>query len=76
MTIMFSGTVGQVKEAFGTEIHTLEVNGQRHIANMTDPSIPAGLVGSGAGAGARRGFSSSRHYQGTTSLACAFAAFS
>lgn len=43
MTITFSGTAGQVKEAFGTEIHTLEVKGQRHIANMRDPSIPAAL---------------------------------
>jgi subtilase family serine protease len=44
MTITFSGTAGQVKEAFGTEIHTLEVKGQRHIANMSDPSIPVALA--------------------------------
>lgn len=44
MTITFSGTAGQVKEAFGTEIHTLEVRGQRHIANVSDPSVPAALA--------------------------------
>jgi subtilase family serine protease len=49
ITILFSGTAGQVKEAFGTEIHTLEVNGERHIANMSDPSIPAALAAAVAG---------------------------
>jgi subtilase family serine protease len=44
MTILFSGTAGQVKQAFGTEIHMLEVDGQRHIANMSDPSVPAALA--------------------------------
>lgn len=44
MTISFSGTAAQVKEAFGTEIHYLNVRGVRHIANMSDPSIPAALA--------------------------------
>ncbi|MGO9945576.1 MAG: protease pro-enzyme activation domain-containing protein [Steroidobacteraceae bacterium] len=44
MTIDFSGTAGQVREVFGTEIHALEVKGQRHIANVRDPSIPAALA--------------------------------
>jgi subtilase family serine protease len=44
MTILFSGTAGQVKQAFGTEIHALEVNGHQHIANISDPSIPAALA--------------------------------
>jgi len=43
MVIDFSGTAGQVREAFRTEIHALEVNGARHIANMSDPQIPAAL---------------------------------
>jgi subtilase family serine protease len=42
--IDFSGTAGQVREAFHTEIHYLEVNGTRHIANISDPKIPAGLA--------------------------------
>jgi uncharacterized membrane protein len=44
MVIDFSGTAGQVREAFRTEIHNLEVNGQKHIANMTNPRIPAALA--------------------------------
>jgi|HubBroStandDraft_1064217.scaffolds.fasta_scaffold02173_7 subtilase family serine protease len=44
MTIDFSGTAGQVREAFGTAIHALDVKGERHIANMRDPSIPAALA--------------------------------
>ena len=43
MLIDFSGTAGQVREAFRTEIHHLEVNGVEHIANMSDPQIPAAL---------------------------------
>jgi subtilase family serine protease len=42
--IDFSGTAGQVREAFHTEIHELEVKGVRHIANMSDPQIPAALA--------------------------------
>jgi subtilase family serine protease len=44
MMIDFSGTAWQVREAFRTEIHNLEVNGVPHIANMSDPQIPASLA--------------------------------
>ncbi len=44
MMIEFTGTAGQVKEAFQTEIHSLDVAGTLHIANMTDPSIPEALA--------------------------------
>ncbi|MFZ0887753.1 MAG: S53 family peptidase, partial [Candidatus Binataceae bacterium] len=44
VTIDFSGTAGQVREAFHTEIHYLDVNGVQHIANMNDPRIPAALA--------------------------------
>jgi len=44
MMIDFSGTAGQVREAFHTEIHSLEVRGEGHIANMRDPQIPAALA--------------------------------
>jgi hypothetical protein len=44
MVIDFSGTVEQVREAFRTEIHDLEVNGEKHVANMRDPRIPAALA--------------------------------
>ncbi len=43
MTIDFSGTAGQVRRAYHTEIHNVEVNGERHFANMSDPQIPAAL---------------------------------
>ncbi len=44
MSIRFSGTAAQVEEAFHTEIHNLSVKGESHIANMTDPQIPAALA--------------------------------
>jgi subtilase family serine protease len=44
MLIDFSGTAGQVREAFGAEIHHYQAKGARHIANSTDPKIPAALA--------------------------------
>lgn len=44
LAIEFSGTVGQVRSAFGTEIHTYAVNGQTFHANAKDPQIPAALA--------------------------------
>ena len=44
MLIDFSGSAGQVREAFRTEIHNLEVRGVKHIANLSDPQIPAALA--------------------------------
>ena len=41
MVIDFSGTAGQIRDAFQTEIHHLDVNGVGHIANMSNPQIPA-----------------------------------
>jgi subtilase family serine protease len=45
MTIDFSGTAGQVRQAFATEIHHLNVKGESHIGNMSDPQIPAAFAG-------------------------------
>ena len=42
--IDFSGTAGQVRRAFHTEVHNLDVNGEKHFANMSDPQIPAALA--------------------------------
>lgn len=42
--IDFSGTAGQVRTAFHTEIHQLQVRGEKHMANMQDPQIPAALA--------------------------------
>ena len=44
LMIDFSGNAGQVRGAFHTEIHNLEVNGQMHFANMSDPQVPAAIA--------------------------------
>jgi subtilase family serine protease len=44
LTIDVSGTAGQVRETFHTQIHKYIVNGKQHIANAGDPSIPAALM--------------------------------
>jgi hypothetical protein len=44
MMIDFSGTAGSIRDGFHTEIHQLDVNGQMHFANMSDPQIPAALA--------------------------------
>jgi subtilase family serine protease len=49
MQIDFSGTAGQVREAFHTEVHYLESGGTVNIANMSDPQIPAALAPAVAG---------------------------
>jgi subtilase family serine protease len=42
--IEFNGTVGQVRNAFHTELHRLSANGEEHFANMQEPQIPAALA--------------------------------
>lgn len=44
MSIMFSGTAGQVRNTFRTEIHNLNVRGEEHIGNLTEPQVPAALA--------------------------------
>jgi hypothetical protein len=44
MSIRFGGAASQVTSTFHTEIHNLQVRGEDHIANMTDPSIPEALT--------------------------------
>ena len=41
--LAFSGTAGQVKTAFQTEIHYYLVEGEKHFANATEPTIPVAL---------------------------------
>ena len=43
--IQFSGTAGQVADAFHTEIHRYRVNGVEHIGNAQDPQIPEAFTG-------------------------------
>src|SRR5215472_376433 len=44
MLIDFSGTAAQVHKGFQTEIHHLVVKGEKHVANVSDPQIPAALA--------------------------------
>jgi subtilase family serine protease len=44
MVMDISGTAAEIREAFHTEIHYLEINGETHFANMSDPKIPAALA--------------------------------
>src|SRR5207302_8688029 len=39
--IFFDGTVAQVEAAFHTEIHNYLVDGDLHLANAIEPSVPA-----------------------------------
>ncbi len=43
--IEFTGTVAQVQQAFGTSIHSMSLDGEQHIANLTDPVLPASIAG-------------------------------
>jgi Pro-kumamolisin, activation domain/Bacterial Ig-like domain (group 3) len=65
----FSGTAGQVQEAFHTAIHKYLVNGEQHWANASDPQIPTALTPAVAGIDSlhnfpRRGMN---HFVGTYS---------
>ncbi len=42
--IEFSGTVGQLQSAFRTQIHAFLVNGEQHMANISNPQIPTALT--------------------------------
>src|SRR5207245_2564316 len=44
MLIDFSGTAAHVRKAFQTEIHYLNVKGEKHVGNISDPKIPAALA--------------------------------
>jgi len=44
MVMDFSGTAAQLAAAFHISIHRLEVGGEVHFANMTDPQIPRALA--------------------------------
>ncbi|MEA2260416.1 MAG: hypothetical protein QOJ51_3241 [Acidobacteriaceae bacterium] len=44
MAIEFSGSVNQVETAFHTQIHRFLINGQEHVANVTNPLIPSALA--------------------------------
>ncbi|HEY3840906.1 MAG TPA: protease pro-enzyme activation domain-containing protein, partial [Bryobacteraceae bacterium] len=41
--ITFDGPASSIENAFGTELHTYLVDGEKHFANASEPSIPAAL---------------------------------
>jgi subtilase family serine protease len=42
--ITFSGTVAQAQQAFATTIHSVVVDGETHISNLTDPALPSSIA--------------------------------
>ncbi len=44
MRVEFSGNVGQVRNAFHTDVHHFMVNGKMHMAAVSDAQIPAALA--------------------------------
>lgn len=52
----FSGSAGQVQEAFHTTIHSYLVNGEQHWANANDPQIPTALTPAVAGVSSLNNF--------------------
>jgi hypothetical protein len=65
----FSGTAGQVQEAFHTTIHKYLVNGEQHWANASDPQIPTALTPAVAGIDSLHNFPrrAMNHFVGTYS---------
>lgn len=47
--ISFSGSVSAVQKAFGVSMHSLSLNGEKHIANVNEVMLPAGLRGAVTG---------------------------
>src|SRR6516164_1930512 len=43
--VTVSGTVAQIESAFGTSIHSLSEDGEQHIGNITDPTVPSAIAG-------------------------------
>ncbi|MCU1324152.1 MAG: Multicopper oxidase [Acidobacteriaceae bacterium] len=43
--VTFSGTIAQIQQAFDTSIHTVMVDGETHISNVSEPDLPAGIAG-------------------------------
>ena len=61
LAIEFSGTAGQVREAFQTPLHRYLVNGETRLANTTEPSVPAALAPVIAGLAPASGFHPQPH---------------
>jgi subtilase family serine protease len=67
--VRFSGTAGQVENAFQTEIHAYSVNGSSHYANSTALSIPAALAPAVTGVVSMNNFISTPQHVTPTAVA-------
>ena len=63
MVIDFSGTAGKVRAAFHAPLHRLEADGERHVANLSDPRIPAALAPAIAGVVAMNDFAAHTEHE-------------
>jgi subtilase family serine protease len=62
LVLDFSGTAAQIRAAFHTEIHRMQMpNGESHLANMSDPEIPAALAAAVVGVHLHDFFARPRH---------------
>jgi subtilase family serine protease len=62
LVLDFSGTAAQIRETFHTEIHRLAMaNGEKHLANVSDPQIPAALAAAVVGVHLHDFFARPRH---------------
>src|SRR5215472_6330064 len=66
--IVFSGTAAQVEAAFHTEIHQYNVQEEKHVANATNPRIPAALAPVVSGVASMHDFHSRPLHQGLEPL--------
>jgi hypothetical protein len=48
-TLAFSGTLGQIDDAFATHFHRYRWRGELHVGNSTNPTVPVALAGMIAG---------------------------
>jgi hypothetical protein len=65
--VIFSGNAAQIRQAFNTTIHKYFVNGESHLANSTNPQIPAALAPVVAGVAQLNDFRPHRGVVRTTS---------
>ncbi|MDE1160708.1 MAG: protease pro-enzyme activation domain-containing protein [Acidobacteriaceae bacterium] len=42
--ITFSGTVGQLQAAFSTSIHSVMLNGEKHVSALSEPQVPRAIA--------------------------------
>lgn len=62
LVLDFSGTAAQIRETFHTEIRRLQMaNGEKHLANVSDPQIPAALAAAVVGVHLHDFFARPRH---------------